>query len=226
MRIRGLPYTSSSAGHRALNKCRDTVVCRKDCMRFYIVVLALAAAMLVPTVASATPLVTEKGNLDVMTWLIVKDGDWTRERLATAKIPLESKEKITQLLDQKDLALAAEQAAAAKAKQTAASTISKPSNAVYTADHDIVIANTARSLGYTEDEVSILLWIHHHESSDPTAVSASGKYFGAFQLSASKVQGQAWWDPAVNARIAINYIAERYGTVYAAQAHWLSHNWY
>lgn len=199
-------------------------------MRFYIVVLALAAAMLVPTVASATPLVTEKGDLDVMTWLIVKDEDWTRERLAAAKIPFESREKIAQLLDQKDLALAAEQAAAAKAaaktKQTAAGTVSKPSTAVYTADHDIVIADTARSLGYSEDEVSILLWIHHHESSDPTAVSASGKYFGAFQLSASKVQGQAWWDPAVNARIAINYIAERYGTVYAAQAHWLSHNWY
>lgn len=215
-------------------------------MRFYIVVLALAAALLVPTVASATPLVTERGDLDVMTWLIVKDEDWTRERLASAMIPLESKGRITQLLDQQELAIAAQRAAeqaaaeaearvaaqaatkaaAAKTKQTAAGTVSKPSSAVYTADHDIVIADTARSLGYTEDEVSILLWIHHHESSDPTAVSASGSYFGAFQLSASKVQGQAWWDPAVNARIAINYIAERYGTVSAAQAHWLSHNWY
>lgn len=189
-------------------------------MRHYIVALAFAIALAVPAVAMAAPLVvTDKGDLDVMTWLIAREGEWTRERLADAEIPLESKERITALLDSHETKLATR-------KRTSAVVLPLPPTQAAADDHEFVIAQTARAKGFSEEEVSILLWIHHKESCNPAAVSASGKYFGAFQLSASKVQGVAWWDPAVNTSIAIDYIRARYGTVAAAQQHWLANHWY
>lgn len=190
-------------------------------MRHYIVALALVVALAVPAVASAAPLVVkDQGNLDIMTWLIVKDEEWTKDRLDKAVIPQASKDKIAELITANDRKLRAVGGGGRSG------VLPKPASAVYTADHDLVIAATARSMGLAENEIEMLIAIHHRESHDPTAVSKSGSYFGAFQLSASKVQGVAWWDPAVNTTIAINYIRARYGTVAAAYQHSLTHNWY
>lgn len=66
-------------------------------------------------------------------------------------------------------------------------------------------------------------WIAAHESGGNYG-AMNGQYIGKFQLSSSYLNGD--YSAANQERVADQYVAQRYGSWQAAQAHWMSAGWY
>ena len=88
-----------------------------------------------------------------------------------------------------------------------------------------LIRRLCASAGWSGTQADAMVEIARRESTfRPTATN--GRCFGLFQLSAGKVAGHDWTDPAWNTRRAIAYIRSRYGTPLHALAHHDAHGWY
>lgn len=66
-------------------------------------------------------------------------------------------------------------------------------------------------------------WIAQRESSG-SYTAQNGRYYGRYQLDMSYLNGDL--SPENQDRVADQYVASRYGSWTAAQAHWMANGWY
>jgi hypothetical protein len=98
------------------------------------------------------------------------------------------------------------------------------------AEWDRIAVQTLKNAGCTQEQVNMMMYIHHHEGG-PNQVSKSGTFHGGWQLKASIAHSIEWWDPVKSTQRALAYVKghkyQGYGSgIEAAYQHKLAHDWY
>ncbi|VDG17735.1 LysM domain-containing protein [Lactobacillus sp.] [Lactiplantibacillus mudanjiangensis] len=83
--------------------------------------------------------------------------------------------------------------------------------------------NTASTSTTSSSDSSAKAWIANKESGGSYS-ARNGQYVGKYQLSSSYLNGD--YSAANQERVANSYVASRYGSWAAAQAHWQANGWY
>lgn len=77
--------------------------------------------------------------------------------------------------------------------------------------------------GLSASDAAAKEWIAQRESSG-SYTAQNGRYYGRYQLDMSYLGGDL--SPQNQDRVADQYVASRYGSWTAAQAHWMANGWY
>ncbi len=83
--------------------------------------------------------------------------------------------------------------------------------------------NTSSTSKLSASDQAAKEWIAQRESSG-SYTAQNGRYYGRYQLDLSYLNGDL--SPENQDRVADQYVASRYGSWTAAQAHWMANGWY
>lgn len=83
--------------------------------------------------------------------------------------------------------------------------------------------NTNANSSLSASDAAAKEWIAQRESSG-SYTAQNGRYYGRYQLDLSYLGGDL--SPENQDRVADQYVASRYGSWTAAQAHWMANGWY
>lgn len=116
-----------------------------------------------------------------------------------------------------------------KTTSTAKTTTSVPTTTVKPGDKSGLIRSIASSLGYSAEEINMLLYIAEHESNcgrHPQTYNSSRKYIGIFQLGPHLGSTEQRLNDDYNIRRAIRYMVGRYGSIAKAYQFKRANGWY
>ena len=83
--------------------------------------------------------------------------------------------------------------------------------------------STTTSSNLSASDAAAKAWIAQHESSG-SYTAQNGRYYGKYQLDLAYLGGDL--SPQHQEQVADQYVASRYGSWTAAQAHWMANGWY
>lgn len=143
---------------------------------------------------------------------------------------IKNKEEIARKAREAARAEAARKAATtAKTTSTAKTTTSVPTTTAKPGDKSGLIRSIASSLGYSAEEINMLLYIAEHESNcgrHPQTYNPSRKYIGIFQLGPHLGSVEQRLNDDYNIRRAIRYMVGRYGSIAKAYQFKRANGWY
>ena len=147
-----------------------------------------------------------------------------QQEAAAAQAAKEQQEKAEQAAQAQAAANAkAAQQRAAQQAQAQQQQVAQQNTQQQTANNNQQSNNNSNNNGSNSSEAAAKAWIVAHESGG-NYNARNGQYIGAYQLSASYLNGD--YSQANQDRVANQYVASRYGNWVNAQKHWEQCGWY
>ena len=147
-----------------------------------------------------------------------------QQEAAAAQAAKEQQEKAEQAAQAAANAKAAQQRAAQQAQaQQQQQQVAQQNTQQQNANNNQQSNNNSNNNGSNSSEAAAKAWIVAHESGG-NYNARNGQYIGAYQLSASYLNGD--YSQANQDRVANQYVASRYGNWVNAQKHWEQCGWY